>query len=102
VLPFLSHEAPHGVVFIHGAGGNSLLWRRTLQGLSGTSKAYAVDLPGHPSGEITCRTVEDYSEAVYSFIREQALVRPVVCGHSMGGAIALTLALSRGKAGGGP
>jgi pimeloyl-ACP methyl ester carboxylesterase len=81
-------------VFVHGAGGNSLLWRRALQGLSGDSKAYAVDLPGHPSGEITCRSVEDYSEALHSFIREQRLERPVVCGHSMGGAIVMTLALT--------
>jgi len=94
MLGFISHDSPHAVVFVHGAGGNSLLWRRTLQGLSGNSKAYAVDLPGHPSGEITCRSVEDYSEALHSFIREQRLERPVVGGHSMGGAIVMTLALT--------
>ena len=94
MLGFISHDSPHTVVFVHGAGGNSLLWRRTLQGLSGNSKAYAVDLPGHPSGEITCRSVEDYSEALHSFIREQRLERPVVGGHSMGGAIVMTLALT--------
>jgi pimeloyl-ACP methyl ester carboxylesterase len=94
VLGFLSHDAPHDIVFVHGAGGNSLLWRRTLQGLSGGSKAFAVDLPGHPSGDITCRSVQDYAEALHSFISEQPLARPVVCGHSMGGAIVLTLALA--------
>jgi len=94
LLSFISHEAPRDVVFVHGAGGNSLLWRRTLQGLGGTAKAYAVDLPGHPSGEITCRTVEDYSEALHEFLGDQSLEKPVLCGHSMGGAIVLTLALS--------
>lgn len=94
MLGFVSHEAPHDVVFVHGAGGNSLLWRRTLQGLSGKSKAYAVDLPGHPSGDITCRSVEEYSEALHGFIRDSHLDRPVVCGHSMGGAVVLTLALT--------
>ncbi len=101
MLAFLSHEAQHDVVFVHGAGGNSLLWRRTLQGLSGSSKAYAVDLPGHPSGEITCKTVEDYSEALRSFILDLPLEKPVVCGHSMGGAVVLTLALSHPETVGG-
>ncbi len=94
MLGFVHHDAPRDVVLVHGAGGNGLLWRRTLQGLSGKSKAYAVDLPGHPSGDITCRSVEDYSEALRGFIGDSHLRRPVVCGHSMGGAVVLTLALT--------
>ncbi len=93
MLGFLSHGSPYDVVFVHGAGGNSLLWRRTIQGLSGNSKAFAVDLPGHPNGEITCRSVEEYSKALHEFINEQSLVTPVLCGHSMGGAVVLSLAL---------
>lgn len=93
MLSFISHGAPADVIFVHGAGGNSLLWRRTLQYLSGNSKAIAVDLPGHPSGEISCRSVSDYSEAVREFINANGLAKPVVCGHSMGGAVALTLAV---------
>jgi pimeloyl-ACP methyl ester carboxylesterase len=89
------------VIFVHGAGGNSLLWKRTLQYLSGKSVAFAVDLPGHPSGEITCKTVGDYSEALFKFIADRGVGRPVVCGHSMGGAVALTAALSHPDALGG-
>jgi pimeloyl-ACP methyl ester carboxylesterase len=65
-----------------------------LQGLSGGSKAQAVDLPGHPSGEITCKSVKDYSEALHQFLIESRLDRPVLGGHSMGGATVLTLALA--------
>jgi pimeloyl-ACP methyl ester carboxylesterase len=93
VLEYISHEAPRDVVFVHGAGGNSLLWKRMLQYLSGNSTAFAVDLPGHPSGEVSCRTVSDYAEALHAFIGEARLEGPVVCGHSMGGAISLALAL---------
>jgi pimeloyl-ACP methyl ester carboxylesterase len=82
------------VIFVHGAGGNSLLWKRTLQYLSGGSVAIAIDLPGHPMGEITCHTVGDYAEALHGFIRESGARMPVVCGHSMGGATCLTLALA--------
>jgi pimeloyl-ACP methyl ester carboxylesterase len=93
VLGFISHEAPYPAVFVHGAGGNSLLWKRTLQYVSGERVALAVDLPGHPAGEITCKTVRDYARAVFEFISDRGIERPVVCGHSMGGAVALTLAL---------
>jgi pimeloyl-ACP methyl ester carboxylesterase len=94
VLNFISHAAPRDVIFVHGAGGNSLLWRKVLHHLSGSSRAFAVDLPGHPSGVITCRSAEDYSEALHGFIVEHGLMGPVVCGHSMGGAVALSLALT--------
>ena len=94
MLTYISHEAPRDIVFVHGAGGNSLLWKRTIQRLSGSSKALAIDLPGHPGGDITCKSVADYAEAVHGFIGESRLARPLVCGHSMGGAICLTLALT--------
>jgi len=94
VLSYISHDAPNDVVFVHGAGENSLLWRKTLDFLSGSSKAFAVDLPGHPSGETRCKAVEDYSVALHEFIGGSELQRPVLCGHSMGGAISLTLALA--------
>ena len=79
---------------VHGAGGNSALWGRTLSHLGGTSKALAVDLPGHPTGGIVCRTVEEYADALHEFILELGLKEPVVAGHSMGGAIVLHLALA--------
>ncbi|MDG6901901.1 MAG: alpha/beta hydrolase [Nitrososphaerota archaeon] len=85
--------APHDVVFVHGAGGNSLLWKRTMENLSGGSKALALDLPGHPDGEITCKSVGDYAAAVHEFVEKSGLGDPVICGHSMGGAVSLTYAL---------
>ncbi len=87
------HEAPSDCIFIHGAGGNNLLWKRTLQYLSGPGRALALNLPGHPSGEIVCKTVVEYAAAVHGFIADGSLGKVSVCGHSMGSAIALTLAL---------
>ena len=91
-LDCVTHPAPSDAVFIHGAGGNHKLWSETLRFLSGDGTAFAVNLPGHPSGEISCRSVDEYAEAVFGFIAERGF-RPAVCGTSMGGAIALTLAL---------
>lgn len=93
MLERLEHEAPFDCVFVHGAGETNVLWRRTIQGLSGGKRALAVNLPGHPDGEITCKTIDEYTEAVHAFVSDSRLGRVAVCGHSMGGAITLTLAL---------
>ncbi len=93
MLAYTPYGAPSDCVFVHGAGGNDLLWRRTLQYLKGPSRAFALNLPGHPQGEITCRSIGEYSEAVHEFIEEARLGRTAVCGHSMGSAIALDLAI---------
>ena len=101
MLAYISHGAPRDAVFVHGAGENSLLWKGVIGRLSGESRALAVDLPGHPSGEIACRSVSDYSEALHEFLLQSGLRSPVVGGHSMGGAVALTLALTHpGEIGG--
>jgi pimeloyl-ACP methyl ester carboxylesterase len=92
-LESLTHPSPREALFIHGAGGNSLLWKRTLNGLSGPGTAHAINLPGHPDGAITCTTVVEYSESVHGFIHDLGVARPAVCGHSMGGAVALQLAI---------
>ena len=93
MLDFITGQAPRDVVFVHGAGGNNIFWKGTLHYLTGAGSAVAVNLPGHPSGEITCRTIRDYSEAIHRYITECLPTGPVVCGHSMGSAITLTLAL---------
>jgi pimeloyl-ACP methyl ester carboxylesterase len=91
-LDTMTRPAPYDAVFIHGAGGTNLLWDGLFKSLAGDRTAFAVNLPGHPVGEITCTSIDDYAEAVLGFILDRGL-RPAVCGHSMGGAVALTLAL---------
>ena len=93
MLSYSTGPAPLECVLIHGAGGNKLLWKRVIQYLDGPHRAFAVDLPGHPSGPITCKTIGEYAEQVRVFINENDLGRVCVCGHSMGSTVALTLAI---------
>jgi pimeloyl-ACP methyl ester carboxylesterase len=101
VLGYRAFPSPHDAIFIHGAGCTGLLWKQSLQFLSGPSKALAVDLPGHPAGEITCRSVGDYAESLRAFMAESGVRSPVLCGHSMGGAVALAVALGHPESVGG-
>lgn len=82
------------LVLIHGAGGSHLHWAPTTRRLSGHS-VYAIDLPGHgrSPGE-GMGTIQAYVEALASWLRGRRLRRPVLAGHSMGGAIALCAALT--------
>lgn len=76
-------------IFIHGAGANPSVWR--LQTLH-FPDSLAIELPGHPVGR-SLATVSDYAHVVERQISEKGISKPVIVGHSMGGAIAIELAL---------
>lgn len=85
------------VIFIHGAGGNNLYWPAEVRRLSG-QRLYAIDLPGHGKSEgIGRQSIADYARCVLDFMDELKLRKAIFVGHSMGGAIALELALSHGR-----
>lgn len=54
--------------------------------------AVAVNLPGHPQGA-GYSTIEDYFSFIERLIEDGAINAPILIGHSMGGAIAMTYAL---------
>jgi pimeloyl-ACP methyl ester carboxylesterase len=84
------------LVLVHGAGGTRVHWPAELRRLSGAT-VYTIDLPGHGrSGGQGYDTVEEYAEAVAAFLDAVGVELAVVAGHSMGGAIAMTLALNQG------
>jgi len=81
------------VVLIHGAGYDHSIWPAELRRLPGRT-VLALDLPGHGrSAGIGLQSVEAYSAALISFLAELGLYQAVFIGHSLGGAIALQLAL---------
>lgn len=83
------------LVLVHGAGGSTATWLRQLEGLADAATVIALDLPGHGgSGGDGCRVVGDYAAVVGAFIAALGRGRVVLGGHSMGGAIAQTVALA--------
>jgi pimeloyl-ACP methyl ester carboxylesterase len=59
---------------------------------------YTLDLPGHGrSGVQGCKTIESYADTVASFVRAVGAKQSIIVGHSMGGAIALTMALKHSE-----
>lgn len=81
------------LLLVHGAGGSHLHWPEALRALPGR-RVLALDLPGHgqapPPGE---ETIGGYAGTILGLLDALGIPRAVVAGHSMGGAIALTLAI---------
>lgn len=81
------------MLLVHGAGGSRLHWPPELRRLAGAT-VYTLDLPGHGrSSGSACDTIECYTRTVVAFLESVDADRPIVVGHSMGGAIAQKLAL---------
>ena len=77
------------LVFLHGAGSSSLSFYYQLRHFRNSK---AIDLPGHSTGK-ACHDIDSYLEWVRGFITARRYKDVVLCGHAMGGAIALQYAL---------
>ena len=81
------------VVLLHGAGGNNKYWPTEVRRMPGL-RVYALDLPGHgKSASRGQQSIPAYATAVVAWLEAAGLHGAAFVGHSMGGAIALTLAL---------
>ncbi len=89
---------PAGVptlVLVHGAGGSRLHWPPDLRRMA-EAAVLTLDLPGHGRSEGSgCETIQGYADAVAAFLDAVDAAPAVIVGHSMGGAVAQTLALKR-------
>lgn len=81
------------LLLVHGAGGTRLHWPEGLRRLPGR-RVISVDLPGHgESAPPVERSVGGMALRLLGLLDALGIPRAVVGGHSMGGAVALTLAL---------
>lgn len=82
------------VVLIHGAGSNHSIWPAEIRRMEG-QRVMAVDLPGHGrTGGVGLQSIRTYANQMVDFLAELGMYQAVFIGHSMGGAIALELAIN--------
>jgi pimeloyl-ACP methyl ester carboxylesterase len=93
VVPDFTRGRP--LVLLHGAGSNGHAWHYQYEHLGNRHSPIAPDLPGHghSSGVEGLHSVEDCAAFTLAFLDALRLDSAVVVGHSMGGAIAMELAL---------
>ncbi len=85
------------IVFIHGLGGQLHHFRHPIFPLLPDYRLITLDRPGSGySGRAAGATARlpEQAEVVAKFIKALGLERPLLVGHSLGGAVALTVALN--------
>ncbi len=81
------------LLLIHGAGGMNLSWPPQIRHLADTT-VLALDLPNHGrSAPKAFDTLEEIASLVLDWLDRLEIAEIDCCGHSMGGAISLLMAL---------
>ncbi len=82
-------------MFVHGAGGGEYTWSCQKGFFEKEFNPVLIELPGHgESGGEGEKEIARYAEEVYAFLRALGERKVFLVGHSMGGAIVQTLALT--------
>lgn len=89
-------EGQNAVVFIHGFGGDANGWGMVQEALSGEADTIALDLPGHGNSTktITDATLDGQAKLVAAVLDALGVGKAHLVGHSMGAAVALSLAIA--------
>jgi pimeloyl-ACP methyl ester carboxylesterase len=83
------------LLFIHGSGGGQYTWSYQKSFFEKRSNPIVIELPGHgESGGEGEEEIGGYAEHVHSFLKAMGIEKVFLVGHSMGGAIVQTLALT--------
>lgn len=77
------------LLFIHGAGCTGEVFDAQVRAFPGS---HAPNLPGHVCAGAP-ETIEQFADAIEQYVHENQLSAVLPCGHSMGGAVVLELAL---------
>ena len=84
------------ILFIHGAGGNANSWLYQTKGLKSQCEVIAVDLPGHGMASVGkgCTSIKEYRDSIQDTLSSSGIDKCFMVGHSMGGAIAMSFAMT--------
>lgn len=89
-------DGQEAVVLLHGWGDTREVWRPTLRALAPYARAFALDLPGHGGSPLARATqMRQVANRVATFCATRGLASIALVGHSMGGNVALELALNQ-------
>lgn len=78
------------LILIHGAVGDSRLYRYQLRHFGSRYKTIAVDLPGHGHSHTGVNpTLDDFIHSIEDVAAEEHISSYVLIGHSMGGGVCL-------------
>jgi pyruvate dehydrogenase E2 component (dihydrolipoamide acetyltransferase) len=85
------------VIFIHGFGGDLNNWMFNQEELAASHTTYAIDLPGHGGStkDVGAGNPASLAAAIRAFMDKKDIRRAHLVGHSLGGGLALALAIEQ-------
>ena len=87
---FREKEKNKAIIFIHGSGESSYAWKDQFHALDLNFSLITIDLPSHAeSDDFPELSLDLYVDVVKKLIDFLNLNEIILCGHSLGGAIAL-------------
>ncbi len=83
------------LVLVHGLGGAAANWRELAPSLAAKRRLLIPDLPGHDrSDPLPCvPNLNPYADRVVEALRREGMLPAPVVGHSLGGLVAIRMAL---------
>jgi pyruvate dehydrogenase E2 component (dihydrolipoamide acetyltransferase) len=83
------------ILLIHGFGGDLNNWLFTQPALAEKHRVHAIDLPGHGGSTkaVGDGSIATLAKAVTGYMAAAGIARARLVGHSLGGAVALAIAL---------
>src|SRR5208282_4631692 len=94
------HYVPYGngkpVILLHGLGANHYSWRHLVLRMPACYQALSFDLKGFgnsPKPHDKKYSLYDQAHLIYNFIVDNRLNDVTIIGHSMGGGVALLVAI---------
>jgi pimeloyl-ACP methyl ester carboxylesterase len=97
ISSLISGDGPEQVLCLHGLGSNKTSFFETVSTLAPDQTVHAIDLPGFGSSSKPARAPYDaawFARSVLRYMDTLAIERAHLVGNSMGGRIALELALN--------
>jgi pimeloyl-ACP methyl ester carboxylesterase len=98
-VSYLCADGDHGgptLVFVHGSGMSARYWSAQLHALAGSARVLAVDLPGHGDSDADATPgLSEYADVTAALLDALGRWPALLIGHSLGGAVAITLATQR-------
>jgi pimeloyl-ACP methyl ester carboxylesterase len=92
-------SGPHTLLFIHGLANYAAGWKRNIEVLRKKYRCVSLDLPGNGLSEhLPSYSIKAFAECIIDFIGRLGLGDVCVIGHSMGGQIAIKVALDAPQA----
>ncbi|KAA3614651.1 MAG: alpha/beta hydrolase [Calditrichaeota bacterium] len=94
-LGYVDEGAGETIIFLHGLGSYLPAWKKNIAALSTNFRTIAVDLPGYgkSSKGVYPFTMEFYADVISEFLQKLNIEKATIAGHSMGGQIAMVMAL---------